>query len=311
MERTNCNLCGGSQFEIQWRGKDWVLGNPGMFSMVRCLDCGLLFLNPRPTQGEMKIYYPRDYEPYRRVMQAFKSDLRRLLYRFKLRSRVNLVLRQGSGGRLLDVGCAAGGFLWEMRNQGSWDVQGVEVDAASVEFARRKLDLDLYHGNLEGSYFPDDYFDVVTMWDVIEHLRDPFTTLVEIRRVLKPGGKLIISTPNADSWDAHLFGRYWIGLDFPRHLYVFSSKTLSRLLKRANLQPEKVFCFYGRYTTFALSLSICFNARVDSQSWQKLWRGLVLLPIFRYITLPYFWAVDKLKQGAIISVIAKKSVDSC
>jgi len=278
--------------------------------MVRCLDCGLLFLNPRPKQEEMKIYYPQNYEPYRRVVHAFKSNLGRILYRFKLRSRVNLVLEQGSNGRLLDIGCAAGGFLWEMRNQGGWDVRGVEVDAASVDFARRKLGLDVYHGTMGESCFPDDYFDVVTMWDVIEHLYDPFETLIEIRRVLKPGGKLIISTPNADSWDAYFFGRYWIGLDFPRHLYVFSPGTLGRLLKRVDLQPERFFCFYGRYTTFALSLSMWFNAHVDSRHWQKIFRNLALLPIFRYMTLPYFWAVDNLKRGAIISVTAEKS-DLC
>jgi SAM-dependent methyltransferase len=196
--------------------------------------------------------------------------------------------------------------LWELRNQSNWDVYGVEVDAESVDFARRKLGLDVYHGTVDEPHFPDDYFDVVTMWDVIEHLHDPFETLLEIRRILKPGGKLIISTPNAYSWDATLFGRYWIGLDFPRHLYVFSSITLGRLLKRANLLPERFFCFYGRYTTFALSLSMWFNAHVTAECRQKLWRDFVLLPIFRYITLPYFWIVDKLKRGAIISVVAKK-----
>ncbi|MFW6116317.1 MAG: class I SAM-dependent methyltransferase [bacterium] len=306
METVACNLCGSSQQELLWEGQDWMLGYPGQFTMVRCVNCGLIFLNPRPAPDEMGLYYPDDYEPFRRTARALKSPVKDLVRRVKLLPRVRIVCRSMAGGHLLDVGCAAGGFLREMDRTGKWSVRGIEPNAHLARFARKAFGLNVFSGRLAGARFPDETFDVVTMWDVLEHVYDPQATLREVRRILKPGGVFIASVPNADSVDAQLFGRYWVGLDFPRHLYVFSESTLTDLLEKARLRPERFFCFYGRYTTFALSLSLWLNAQIHNQVWQRRLRALLLLPIFRYLTMPYFLTLDALKLGAIITVRARK-----
>lgn len=307
METVSCNLCGSARQELVWEGEDWAYGCPGRFTVVRCPDCGLIFLNPRPTPDEMDSYYPDDYEPYRRTISALRSQVLDLVQRVKLRSRVRVVRRIAKEGRLLDVGCATGGFIREMRRTGGWQVQGVEINADMVHFAREQLGLDVFRGRLEDARFPDETFDVVTMWDVLEHVHDPQATLQEVHRILRPGGLFLCSVPNADSLDARLFGRYWVGLDFPRHLYVYSPATLETLLRKTGLEPGCFFCFYGRYTTFALSVSRWLNAHIHSRAWQRRLRSILLFPAFRYLTLPYFSLIDALKHGTIITVQAHKN----
>jgi len=306
METVSCNLCGSSSQKQHWTGRDWAYGFPGDFCMVTCKECRLIYLNPRPSPEEIGAYYPDEYEPYARTPGA-RSSLSLLIQRLKLRSRVRTVTRLAEGGRLLDLGCGSGGFLREMQRLPEWQVQGIEVNQEMATFAREKLGLDVQAGTLEGAHLPASSFDVVTMWDVLEHLPDPLGSLREIHRILKPAGVLITSSPNAASLDARIFGRYWIGLDFPRHLYVFSPHTLFDLLRKAGLQPEKWFCFYGRYTTFALSLSLWLNARIHNRTWQQRLRSMLLFPLLRYLTLPWFLLLDLLKRGAIFTVAARKS----
>jgi len=306
METVPCNLCASTNQELLYEGQDWSYGSPGRFRMVRCPQCGLIFLNPRPGPEEIGEYYPDDYEPYLRSVHASGSALQDLIQRVRLRSRVRVVTQLVQNGRLLDVGCGSGGFLREMRRLG-WEVQGVEINAKMAQFVRTQLELDVLEGTLESASFPGDSFDIVTMWDTLEHVHDPLSTLKEAHRILRPGGYLICSVPNAASLDAGLFGRYWIGLDFPRHLYVFSPSTLAELMLKAGLLPGDPFCFYGRYTTFALSLSIWFNAHVRSWRWQRRVRSMLLFPLFRYLSLPFFLLLDNLKRGAIITVPAHKA----
>jgi 2-polyprenyl-3-methyl-5-hydroxy-6-metoxy-1,4-benzoquinol methylase len=258
----------------------------------------------------MSSYYPRDYEPYRRTARALRSPLRNLMHRLKLRPRVRVVTRWMDSGRLLDVGCGSGGFLREMHRLGGWQVQGIEIDPDMVRFAQAELGLDVSQTRLEEADFPDHAFDVVTMWDVLEHMHDPLTVLREIRRILRPGGLVICSTPNVASLDAAIFGRYWIGFDVPRHLYTFSPSTLPALLRKAALDVERVFCFYGRYTTFALSLSLWLNSRIRSSRWRRRVSSGLHFFLFRYLTLPCFLVLDALKRGAIMTVVARKAAEN-
>lgn len=309
MEFTSCNLCGSRDHRVIWEGRDWAYGCPGSFTMVRCHACGLVYLDPRPGPAEAGAYYPPEYEPYQRTARAFRSPILDWIQRKRLRSRVRAVSRLAAGGSLLDVGCGSGGFLREISRLNRWQASGVEINGAMARFAREQLGLEVRQGTLEEAGFSKDAFDVVTMWDVLEHLHDPGAALTEVRRILKPGGWLLVSTPSAGSLDARLFGRYWIGLDMPRHLYVFSRKTLEAELRKAGLEPKSVFCFYGRYTTFALSLCNWFNARISSRAVQRTMRSVLLFALFRYLTLPYFLVLDALKLGAILTVTAQKCSD--
>lgn len=138
-------------------------------------------------------------------------------------------------GRLLDVGCGNGSFLAFMKGLG-WDVQGVEPDPEAAEMARSRLQAKVLTGTLENAQLPSDYFDAVTLAHVVEHVHDPVTLLKECRRVLKPGGMVVVRTPNLASLGYQLFSEFWLGLEPPRHLSLFNSHTLRVCAEKAGLR---------------------------------------------------------------------------
>ena len=142
-------------------------------------------------------------------------------------------------GHLLDVGCGSGAFLQTMRELG-WHVHGVEPDAAAARVAREHYGLDISCGTLEEAALAAEQFDAITMRHVIEHLPDPVTTLRECRRLLKPSGRLIVTTPNVESLGRRVFGTSWRGLEVPRHLQLFSVGTLAECAHRAGLHVRAV-----------------------------------------------------------------------
>ncbi len=133
---------------------------------------------------------------------------------------------------LLDVGCGNGRFLNEMR-RGGWNVVGVEPDETAVRAARSAHGLEVYHGVLEQVELPANTFDVITMGHVIEHLFDPIRTLRVARSLLKPGGRLMVLTPNASGWGSRRFREDWVGWDPPRHLFIFTPHSLAAAVQSA------------------------------------------------------------------------------
>jgi ubiquinone/menaquinone biosynthesis C-methylase UbiE len=142
-------------------------------------------------------------------------------------------------GRLLEVGSGGGDNLRALQNIG-WVVEGVDFDPEAVETARRK-GLHVRQGLLEEQQYPDEHFDAVTMSHLIEHVPDPLRLLLESRRVLSPGGRLVVVTPNVASIGHRLFSAAWLPLDPPRHLHLFSPRALSSLADRAGFQKRRVF----------------------------------------------------------------------
>ncbi len=150
-----------------------------------------------------------------------------------------MYLRRVPGGELLDVGCGGGAQLVQMRSLG-WRVVGVDPDERAVAMATRDHGLDVRRGTLEEQRFPSDRFDAVILSHVIEHVHDPMDLLRECGRVLKPGGRLVVVTPNAASLGHRRLRASWIGLQPPRHLYLFACATLRRLAERAGLSVLSV-----------------------------------------------------------------------
>jgi SAM-dependent methyltransferase len=168
----------------------------------------------------------------------------------------SMFLGNGTPGanHLLDVGCGKGSFMLRMREHG-WNVEGSEVDADGVEYARSINGLTVHLGNLENINFPDNTFDVVTSNHVIEHVHDPIALIQECLRILKPGGKLVLATPNMDSFGHRYFERNWTHLDPPRHLRLFTQKTLRECAEKAGFQTMDVWCPPG-YAEGAFQASI-------------------------------------------------------
>jgi SAM-dependent methyltransferase len=306
MEKVNCALCGRSDTELLYQERDRRHGGQTCFRVVRCRHCGLMYANPRPTREEMAAYYPEDYTAYaKKAIDDEPFFLQKLNRRSKMRARCRSVAAWKTGGRILDVGCATGVFLSEMTRYGPWEPYGVEPNGKAADYATRRLGLDVFVGELPDAHFPDGYFDVVTMWDVFEHVHDPMATLGEIHRVLAPDGLLVVSVPNADSVDARLFGRHWIGLDPPRHLYVFSPCVLETALRHAGFHVLQERCSFGGYFTFVLSLELWLGATVTRQGLRSFARRILYVPGLRFLFLPYFALLDRLNKGAIITVHAR------
>src|SRR5262249_7927331 len=149
---------------------------------------------------------------------------------------------------------AAGVFLRGMQHHAGWDVHGVEINSETARLARERYQLEVRTGTLEQAAYSDGLFDVVTMWGVLEHLHDPAGSLREVHRVLNADGVLVVRVPNLASCDARLFGKYWAGFDSPRHLFVFTPRSLTSLLECNGFRVQNQHSRSGGAVMFQLSL---------------------------------------------------------
>jgi SAM-dependent methyltransferase len=307
MERVPCNLCGSTDHTVLYTLPDLLLGRLDVSAtFVRCRACGLIYQNPRPTLEEMTIHYPASYDCHVELCPGEISWLHRQAIRYGIAKRARVVTRYKRPGRLLDVGCATGTFLKGMQSTGNWDLYGVEPSENPARIARERYGLRVQIGTLEQAAFSDGFFDVVTMWDVLEHLHDPAHSLREVYRILKPNGIAVIRVPNGDSWNATLFGRYWAGLDAPRHLHVFTPSTLNALLASDHFQPKAWSCQSAADLMFFLSLRFWMTAVRKQGTVIEFIIKLFSHPLTRLLTAPIFYMSGLGLHGPLMVVVATK-----
>ena len=243
-EETDCPLCGADAGKPFLEAADPLPpANTGLvFAVVRCTHCGLTYTNPRPNERGIARFYPAEYHPHRRPNKLRQARPARPFW-----SRVfgrPCSERRGAlpwigPGRLLDFGCGAGSFLKTMADQ-QWQVTGLDAMVGAVQQVRDTHGLPALVGTLPHPDLQPGSFDVVTMWHSLEHVHRPLTVLREAYRLLVPGGKLIVATPNIDSLPFRLFGGSWFGLDLPRHLTHFTAHTLTEMLHAAGFRANAV-----------------------------------------------------------------------
>lgn len=213
------------------------------FEVLACTGCGLRYLDPQPTAEQLDALYGQSYfththpgEPgYDRYIEEFEGIRRTFDDRLKM-----LPAPTPSASRLLDVGAAVGLFV-ECARAAGWQADGVEPNSWAAGYARDVLHQPVQTATLEAADIPQESCDVVTLWEVIEHLPEPRGTLSAIRRVLKPGGLLALTTPDAGSTVARVLGRRWLGWSkIPEHLFFFDRSTLRRLLEEAGFHVESM-----------------------------------------------------------------------
>lgn len=223
-EEVACNLC-GSRRTVLW---DEVRGA----RLVRCLDCGLVYTNPRPALWVLMGSYEEEYSEAHEEPELLRQ--RQVMYRLELAE----ILRRRHGGRLLDVGCGTGEFLSLLRDH--FEVHGTDVSRHYIEQARSLYGLThLSVGQLGEVGFDEGFFDVVQMRGVLQHVPDPLSQLREAFRITKPGGMLIISaTPNIASPAARCFRGNFRLLAPDQMLYDFSPRTLQALLAKAGFRVQ-------------------------------------------------------------------------
>jgi SAM-dependent methyltransferase len=235
-----CALCGGRQFRLKFSCEG--------FSYVRCLHCGLVQMNPQPeaelVAGRYRESHGEDYLSYELANEGNFLRLQELALEDAGFGEIEAELL-GSGSRpprLIDVGCATGALLEKLRNRG-WESAGVEI-SPSAEYARRERGLDVRSLPLEECRFPASSFDVVLASHLMEHLNDPAGFVTEVYRILAPGGRFLVTTPNISGFQARLFGSRWRSAIFD-HLYLFSIKTLSWLLAEKGFTLERILTWGG------------------------------------------------------------------
>ncbi|OPX94961.1 MAG: putative S-adenosylmethionine-dependent methyltransferase [Pelotomaculum sp. PtaB.Bin104] len=178
-----------------------------------------------------------------------------------------------------------------MEKQG-WLAEGVDIDPVSVDQARAK-GLQVRSGSLEAQSYPDNYFDAVTMSHLIEHVYDPLAVFQECHRILKPGGRLVVVTPNNESWGHKIYKTSWLALDPPRHLHIFSLMSLNSLTKKAGFQKFK------SSTTIREANGLFVASRAIHSTGKYLWGSSITYPVriwARGMQLAE-WAILKLKPG--------------
>jgi SAM-dependent methyltransferase len=225
LENTPCPICAVDDARTLARVRDLNLLTPGRFRLVRCRRCGLVYLNPRPGADEVGAYYTRDYW----VPAAGGEDERDLGAGF--RRAVSRIVREYPGGKVLDVGCGAGRQASAMQRRGLV-VSGVDPYQSACAAAREQHGIEALCTTLQEAPFPDESFDALTFFDVLEHVHDPLGDLRKALALLRPGGTVVVKAPNIEALQARLLGKWWY-LEVPRHLTHFSPATLRRALEVA------------------------------------------------------------------------------
>ena len=242
MEHVRCNLCGAddtftrfpSTIEKDAAGGDWSAfactssGYGRHRTIVQCRRCGLVYTNPRLDNRDIL----DTYEAVEDRLYVEEREGRVLTFEHHLKPLERLTGRP-NGHQLLDVGCHIGVFV-EIATRHGWDAWGVDPSHWAVAQAQVQ-GLHVVEGTLETADLPEGAFDVVTMWDVVEHVTDPRRTLGRAYRLLKPGGLLVVHTIDIDSAFARLVGSRWPWL-MEMHIYYFSRRTLRAMLEQCGFR---------------------------------------------------------------------------
>lgn len=227
-----CRSCSQKNSHILFRKDD--------MDIVKCRSCGLVFTNSDLSETHLKEFYGEKYFRSEGMGTSYSEHIfeenamtvnaeRRLAKIEKIKP---------EKGKILDVGCAAGFFL-NVANR-EWEVAGVELSEYASSYAMDRFGLPVKNGALKDAAYPDKTFDVVTMWDFVEHLVDPIEDLKEVGRVLKDDGLLVMTIGDVESFLAKISGKHWHLYDPTQRLLFLSQKTVSDLLYKSGFKILKI-----------------------------------------------------------------------
>jgi SAM-dependent methyltransferase len=231
-----CPLCEGPRVRARFEVRH-VLDDPAhsfalelglsTATILECRECGFLFKNIQPPAAYVHKHYTNSGERY---LESIAEEDEGIREDFRA---ARQLLRKGfpGGGSILDIGCASGFFLESLGN--TWNRYGLELSSLAALRARERAGIIVHEGDIGSARFADNSFDVVSSFDVLEHLSKPMPTFSEVRRVLKPGGWFLMGTGDVGSFTARAAGSRWTYMCIPEHLSFFSSRSLRKALGRA------------------------------------------------------------------------------
>jgi 2-polyprenyl-3-methyl-5-hydroxy-6-metoxy-1,4-benzoquinol methylase len=276
MELLNsCPLCGLQKTELLLSAQDYFLTSEP-FDIVQCVECGFRFTNPRPCESDLSKYYQSaEYISHSDTRKGILASVYQLVRQYTLKRKRKLIEKYHKGGEILDIGCATGHFLNKMARHG-WITTGIEPDDTTRGYAIAEYGLNVFSED-KLDEFTASSFDVITMWHVLEHVAQLNKRIQQLRKLIKPGGTIIIAVPNCESYDAIKYGRFWAGYDLPRHLYHFTKSDISKLAEKIGMRIESVLPMkFDSYYVSLLSEKYKYGKlRWGPALWNGFWSNLI------------------------------------
>lgn len=240
-EHVACPSCRADDAEEYRVSRDRLFRQPGVYRVVRCRRCGMIYTNPRPTFASLAKHYPNEYfcylppESLSGLRRFIATGISRSVTERRMRALEQLMGTVRAGTRVCDVGCSHGELLYALKTLRQCEVIGVDISEPMVARCSER-GVPAIAGTLAQAKLQRASFDLVTMTEYLEHEGDPRSVLEECRRVTRDGGYLALEIPLISSLPAKLFGNYWSQLDLPRHLMFFTPETLQRMLSEVGYE---------------------------------------------------------------------------
>lgn len=268
---TNCPVCGSSEISFVFSVKDNTVSKQE-FEIWECKSCTLRFTQDIPGVDSIGSYYKsEEYISHSNTSKGLINRLYKAVRNRSLLKKRQLVQKSTTLGRgkLLDLGSGIGSFVNEMHTHG-WDVTGIEPDSDARNVALNLYDIKLSGNELYDS-LPENFFDVITLWHVLEHVHDLHDYVSFLKKRLKEKGLIFIAVPNYTSFEARIYKQYWAAYDVPRHLYHFTPQSMNNLMNRHGLKivDHKPMWFDSFYISL---LSTKYKSGINWAG--ALWNGL-------------------------------------
>ncbi|MBU1632519.1 MAG: class I SAM-dependent methyltransferase [Nanoarchaeota archaeon] len=222
----NCQICGNQEHTLFMKAEDQLKSE--LYDLFKCNKCDLISVHPLPSDQKLSNYYKKDYygAPEKGIIGYFERSLKNKVFKKHLKE----IEKRSKKGLLLDLGCGNAYFLKFAKNS-NWDIQGVEMSPDASQFAN-KQGLNVMNSSIETANLPKNNYDVITMFNVLEHLKNLNVIMKHNYDILKNDGTLLIEIPNIESLQLIIFNKNWCHLDLPRHIYHFKRKTFEILAKK-------------------------------------------------------------------------------
>ncbi len=321
MKKRNCDFCDSNDFIELFKARDInQRTSTKEYKLVRCKNCGFVFINPQPTSKELQKSYPKTYYP----KKILTGD-----YYFYQMDKLKKISEFYRNGKILDIGCGIGGFLKLARDRG-WLTFGVEISSEASRYGEEQFGLDIYNGDFLNSNFTMKDFDVIMLWHVLEHLQKPNEVIKKVFNILKEDGLIVIAVPNFDSFQAKCFKENWYHLDVPRHLCQFTPNIIKSALEKNGFKIVKIDYFSKENNATGIEFSIVNYIRSKgltithtslsinrtlkgvnfaSRYLDKLRKGLflkVIVNVVHYLSKPLAYIESVLKRGGTFEIYAIK-----